>query len=152
VAYQAAAIQEALRRTVLPIVPDKISGGDKDKVTRARLLEARAAAGKVVRPAGARWAEIAAEARYFPAGAHDDQIDALAGAVRIAGAGVAAIAWQYGAWRCTNPACENLFAWEPSKPCPRCGTLAAAIYQNPEAPGYSGILQLREHLPPDGSR
>ncbi len=35
VAYQAAAVQEALRRTMLPIVPDKITGGDKDKVTRA---------------------------------------------------------------------------------------------------------------------
>jgi predicted phage terminase large subunit-like protein len=138
VAYQAAAIQEALRRTMLPIVPDKISGGDRDKVTRARLLEARAAAGKVVRPSGASWwAEFAAEALYFPAGAHDDQIDALAGAVRIAGAGVASISWQFGVWRCLNPACDKMFTWEPSKPCPKCGTRAPASYENPESLAYA---------------
>jgi predicted phage terminase large subunit-like protein len=152
VAYQAAAIQEALRRTMLPIIPDERTGGDKDKVTRARLLEARAAGGKVIRPVDAPWwSEFAAEALFFPAGAHDDQVDALSGAVRIGGTGATAISWQYGVWRCTSPTCDNLFTWEPSRPCPRCGTPAAATYENPEALGDSGIPQLHDHLPLDGS-
>jgi len=98
VSYQAAAVQEALRRTMLPIVPVV---PDKDKVTRARLLEARAAANKVVRPANVPewWMDFAAEATYFPAGAHDDQIDALSGAVRLAGWQADSINWQYGVWK-----------------------------------------------------
>ncbi len=43
VSYQAAAVQEPLRRNMLPIVPVK---PDNDKVTRARLLEARAGRGR----------------------------------------------------------------------------------------------------------
>ena len=62
-------------------------------------------------------------------------VDALAGAVRIAGAGVTSIAWQFSTWRCSNPACDTTFPLEPSKPCPRCGTLAAATYGNPEGLG-----------------
>ncbi len=93
VAYQAAAVQEALRRTLLPIVPVERTGADRDKVTRATLLAARAAAGKVLRPADAPWwPALADELRTFPAGAHDDQVDALASAVKLAGSGAASIA------------------------------------------------------------
>jgi predicted phage terminase large subunit-like protein len=141
VAYQAAAVQEALRRTMLPFVPVV---PDKDKVTRARLLEARAAAGKVLRPIEMRagpdgveheydpqwWLEFAAEALYFPAGAHDDQIDSLSGAVRLAGWQADSIAWQYGVWKC--PKCDHTYMWEPGRPCPKCGTRAAETYENPE--------------------
>lgn len=137
VAYQAAAVQEALRRTMLPIVPVV---PDKDKVVRARLLEARAAAGKVLRPVTklesgfeqdpAWWLEFAAEALYFPAGSHDDQIDALAGAIRLAGWQADTISWQYGVWVC--PTCQHQFMWEANRPCPKCGTRAAATFENPE--------------------
>jgi predicted phage terminase large subunit-like protein len=136
VAYQAAAVQEALRRTMLPIVPDKITGGDKDKVTRARLLEARAAAKKVVRPEDAPWwPEFAQEALFFPAGAHDDQIDALSGAVRLAGFSASSIAWQYGVWECRNPTCKHQFRHEKGRHCPKCGLQVPDTFENPEAAG-----------------
>ena len=135
VAYQAAAVQEAIRRTMLPIVPVV---PDKDKVTRARLLEARAAASKVVRPADAPpwWTDFALEATFFPAGAHDDQIDALSGAVRLAGWQADTIGWQYGVWKCVR--CEHLFSWEARRPCPKCGMPAPATFENPELLSYAG--------------
>jgi predicted phage terminase large subunit-like protein len=134
VAYQAAAVQEALRRSMLPIVPVV---PDKDKVTRARLLEARAGAGKVWRPANVSWwAELAQEALFFPAGAHDDQIDALAGAVRLAGFEAQSIAWLYDQWTCKNPACGWKFTFDPHRPCPKCGKPCPEDYPNPELLAY----------------
>lgn len=152
VAYQAAAVQEASRRTMLPIVPVTYEGKDKaDKVLRARLLEARAAAGKVVRPVEvdddnqehdpAWWLPLAAEALYFPAGAHDDQVDALASAVKLAGWQADSISWQYGVWHCVN--CQHPFVWEANRACPKCGTRAPAVYENPEmaAMGQFGSIR-----------
>jgi predicted phage terminase large subunit-like protein len=138
VAYQAAAVQEALRRTMLPIVPDKITGGDKDKVTRARLLEARAGAKKVVRPEDAPWwIEFAQEALYFPYGAHDDQVDALSGAVKLAGFQASSIAWQYGVWECVK--CKHQFHWEKGRHCPKCGLQVPDTFENPEMVAYGGM-------------
>ncbi|MCI4355102.1 MAG: phage terminase large subunit, partial [Thermoplasmata archaeon] len=149
VAYQAAAVQEALRRTMLPVIPVV---PDKDKVVRARLLEARAAAGKVYRPVipieGSEyaadpewWLEFASEALYFPAGAHDDQIDSLSGAVRLAGWEADSIAWQYGVWKCYN--CGHSYMWEADRPCPKCATKAPHTYDNPElaAMGQMGSVR-----------
>ncbi len=139
VAYQAAAVQEALRRTMLPIVPEsrnKVPGAKKntypDKVTRARLLEARARAGKVFRPAvdPPWWANFVAEAVVFPDGSHDDQIDALGGAVRLAGFEASTIGWAYGVWTCVK--CGHMFLHEAKRPCPKCGTLAPEVFENPE--------------------
>jgi predicted phage terminase large subunit-like protein len=49
-----------------------------DKPTRARSLQARMANGKIYFPRGAPWlAGLEAELLQFPAGAHDDQVDAL---------------------------------------------------------------------------
>jgi predicted phage terminase large subunit-like protein len=49
-----------------------------DKPTRARSFQARAAMGKVYLPHGAPWVtDLMAEMMTFPAGKHDDQIDAL---------------------------------------------------------------------------
>jgi len=49
-----------------------------DKPTRARSFQARAAMGKVYLPHNAPWvADLVAEMLTFPAGKHDDQIDAL---------------------------------------------------------------------------
>ena len=132
VAYQAAAVQEAMRRTMLPIVPVV---PDKDKVTRARLLEARAAGGKVYRPKEAAWwPEFALEASFFPAGSHDDQIDALAGAVRLAGFEATSIDWAYSVIQCAK--CQWKFVWEANRPCPKCGTKAPPTYENPELAAY----------------
>jgi predicted phage terminase large subunit-like protein len=49
-----------------------------DKPTRARSFQARAAMGKVYLPHGAQWVtDLMSEMMTFPAGKHDDQIDAL---------------------------------------------------------------------------
>lgn len=141
VAYQAAAVQEATRRTMLPILPIV---PDKDKVTRARLLEARAAAFKVHRPqctcpslehAVSWWRDFSTEASYFPAGAHDDQIDSLAGCLRLAGWDAASINWAYGIWTCER--CKHLFKWEAKRPCPKCSLPAPETFENPEGTGLA---------------
>lgn len=49
-----------------------------DKPTRCRAFQARAAMGKVYLPHGASWIpDLLAEMTSFPAGKHDDQVDAL---------------------------------------------------------------------------
>ncbi len=154
VAYQAAAVQEAARRTMLPIVPVEYKGKDKsDKVQRARLLEARAAAGKVFHPVYVDddnhehdpewWLPFAAEALYFPAGAHDDQVDSLANGVKLAGWQADSIQWAYGIWTCVNPVCRHQFVWEANRPCPKCGTKAPAVYENPEMMALGAFGSIR---------
>jgi len=129
VAYQAAAVQEALRRTMLPIVPVK---ADKEKTVRARLLEARAGQLMVFRPDPPPpwWDEFAAEASFFPDGAHDDQVDGLAHAVRLAGWSSESIAYAMGVWTCSK--CGHMFIWVAGRPCPSCGERAPAEFGDPE--------------------
>jgi predicted phage terminase large subunit-like protein len=56
-----------------------------DKVSRARLPEARARGGKIWRPRLARWwNDFARELAYFPESAHDDQVDVLSYLCRLA--------------------------------------------------------------------
>jgi predicted phage terminase large subunit-like protein len=82
VAYQAAAFQEALRRSLWPFQEVR---PERDKVSRARLLAARAEAGAVyVRKRAVWWDELEAEIMAFPNGRHDDQLDALAYALLLA--------------------------------------------------------------------
>jgi predicted phage terminase large subunit-like protein len=143
VAYQAAAVQESLRRTMLPIVPVV---PDKDKVTRARLLEARAAANKVIRPADAEWwADFVPVAEFFPDGAHDDDIDGLGGAVRLAGWQADTIGFAYGVWTCAN--CKHMFTWAAGRACPKCGTKAPDTFENPEAMSYGTLGQRMDEGP-----
>ena len=55
-----------------------------DKPTRGRSIQARAAMGKVYLPEKAPWVnDFTAELLMFPAGKHDDQVDAVAWAVRM---------------------------------------------------------------------
>jgi hypothetical protein len=140
VAYQAAAVQEAIRRTMLPILPVV---PDKDKVTRARLLEARANASKVYRPYKSDWwTDFSTEASYFPdPGSHDDQIDALSSAVKMAGWSADSIGWAYNIWTCLNPDCKHMFVFEPGRVCPQCGTKAPDTFINPETLSYGGLLE-----------
>jgi predicted phage terminase large subunit-like protein len=140
VAYQAAAVQEAIRRTMLPILPVV---PDKDKVTRARLLEARANASKVYRPYKSDWwTDFSTEASYFPdPGSHDDQIDALSSAVKMAGWSADSIGWAYNIWTCLNPDCKHMFVFEPGRICPQCGTKAPDTFINPETLSYGGLLE-----------
>lgn len=75
VAFQLTLFQEA-RRSGLPVQRVK---ADRDKVSRALPLAARLEAGSVSFLRGAPWVdELRRELTAFPAGAHDDQVDALA--------------------------------------------------------------------------
>lgn len=74
VQYQAAVVQELLRRTKLPVRGIR---PDRDKVTRFAPLEARYEQGQVVHCVGLpSWYED--ELLSFPVGRHDDGVDALA--------------------------------------------------------------------------
>lgn len=139
VAYQAAAVQEAMRLTGLPIQPLRPSMGTRtnsvfsnsapgqtvarDKVSRARLPEARGAAGKIYRPAGHTewWADFAAELAAFPAGAHDDYVDVLAYDAHMALQGMGNNpADAYGVtfcWKCTR----GYYDPDKTRACPFCG-------------------------------
>lgn len=130
VQYQAAAVQEALRRTLLPIralratrtarVGQKTLGGDK--VTRARLVEARAAAGKVWRPGAAVpwWPALASELAFFPFGTHDDQVDWLAYATHLAAQSATDWDSAYGLTECGS--CGRKYInRDGARACPHCG-------------------------------
>jgi len=74
VQYQKALVNE-LKKKGLPVRAIK---PDKDKVTRAMPLAAHYSSGKIFHPANAPWlADFEDELMAFPAGAHDDQVDAL---------------------------------------------------------------------------
>lgn len=87
--FQTSFVQMAIQAGLpaIPVYPDK------NKVTRAMGLAAKMEAGKVFFLEGAPWLlELEDELLHFPAGAHDDQVDALtyaavgptAGAVELA--------------------------------------------------------------------
>jgi predicted phage terminase large subunit-like protein len=79
IGYQVALIQ-ALRERGLPVEEVR---PDKDKVTRASAAGALYKAGKIYHRRGAEWLhDFEAELLAFPAGEHDDQVDALAYAAR----------------------------------------------------------------------
>ena len=80
--YQLSMIQAA-RREGMPV--QELSA-DKDKLARALPAAARMEAGQVLLPAEAEWLDaFRTEVAGFPAAKHDDQVDALAYAVRVAG-------------------------------------------------------------------
>ena len=150
VAYQASAVQEATRRTMLPVVPIEV---DRDKVTRARLVEARAMLNKVHRPKVPRevegsivyvdpewWADFATEVSFFPdPGSHDDQPDALSGVATMAGWSAESIGWAYGVYTCAQ--CGHMFMFEAGRPCPKCGRKAPEKFENPELASLGGLLE-----------
>lgn len=73
------------RNVYIPLATDNILKPIRDKMVRARPLQARMQLGKVTFPRGATWVDdFTREALRFPAGAHDDTIDSLAWAVHIA--------------------------------------------------------------------
>lgn len=84
IVYQAALIQ-ALQLRGLPV--ERVHP-DKDKVTRASQGGALYRASSIYHRRGAEWlADFEAELLAFPAGEHDDQVDALAYAARDISAG-----------------------------------------------------------------
>lgn len=81
VQYQAAVVQELMRRTKLPIRGIR---PDRDKITRFGPLEARYEQGQVVHVEGLPpyWQD---ELLSFPVGRHDDVVDAMAYAWQVIG-------------------------------------------------------------------
>lgn len=86
-AFKQAVVQDLRRRLIrsgisAAVVTVKPS---KDKVTRARLPASRAEAGLIYVDNTAPWTEkFVAECMAFPNAEHDDQVDALSGAVQLA--------------------------------------------------------------------
>ena len=74
VQFQAAAVQELLRTTTLPVRP--VHPGQRDKLTRFQPLEARYEQG-LVRHAPGLPEDFERELLGFPVAEHDDQVDAL---------------------------------------------------------------------------
>jgi len=66
---------------------------EKDKVVRANPWAARAEAGKVALVQGAWIGAFIAEACDFPLGDHDDQVDAVSGAVQMLTTGEVEVRW-----------------------------------------------------------
>lgn len=81
IGYQTALIQ-ALTRTGLPVLALR---PDKDKVSRAASAAARYRTHHVFHPTSAPWLQdFETELLAFPVGQHDDQVDALAYAAKVA--------------------------------------------------------------------
>lgn len=81
--FQLATFQELLDMPSLVGHTIRAARPDKDKVSRALPWQARAEAGKVALVDGPWVEEFLAEAAEFPEGRHDDQIDAVSGAVAM---------------------------------------------------------------------
>lgn len=83
VAFQLAAWQDLMREKELISHSVEAVPVDRDKVLRARPWAARAEAGKVYLVRGPWISEFLAEVEAFPHGQHDDQVDAVSGAVQM---------------------------------------------------------------------
>jgi predicted phage terminase large subunit-like protein len=74
-------ILSELKNTPLPLIP--IKPGHESKTARAESVAGWLEAGKVRFPSSAPWkAALIEEAMHFPAGAQDDQVDALVNAIQ----------------------------------------------------------------------
>lgn len=80
-----AAIQELRREPALANVTLRSINVTKDKVTRALPVASRAESGHVKMVEGSWIKDWLDEATVFPHGAHDDQVDAVSGAVQMIG-------------------------------------------------------------------
>lgn len=81
--FQMAAMQDIMRDQRMLLKDARPINVDKDKVTRALPWAARAEMGKVFIVAGPHVEEFIEECAEFPLGAHDDQVDAVSGAVQM---------------------------------------------------------------------
>lgn len=72
-------LQELRRETALPVIPCRPK---EDKITRLAAVSPLIEAGKLLLSSGASWlGEFEAELLSFPAGSHDDMVDALSQAL-----------------------------------------------------------------------
>ena len=82
--YQLSSFQELIRDSRLKSLAIFPVSVDSDKVSRSLLVSARAANGRLYYPRGAGWAEtLISEFVNFPAGRHDDIVDAVCGCVEL---------------------------------------------------------------------
>lgn len=90
-----AAVQQLRRRRDVVHVAFRGIPVDRDKKSRALAWATRAEEGKVALVRGAWITEFLAEALTFPFGKHDDQVDAVSGAVLMLGGGLSRrpVAW-----------------------------------------------------------
>jgi len=85
--FQLAAVQDLLRERTLAGIVIRGIPVDRDKVARALPWAARAESGKVALVSGQWINAFLDEICDFPNGAHDDQVDAVSGAVQMLGYG-----------------------------------------------------------------
>jgi predicted phage terminase large subunit-like protein len=78
-----AAFQELMREQMLVGITLRSVNVAKDKITRALPVASRAEAGKVKLVRGEWISDFLDEATVFPHGEHDDQVDAVSGAVQM---------------------------------------------------------------------
>lgn len=71
-------VQAAMRRLKVHCRIEPLSAAGQDKPTKAQPFQAKAAMGEVHIPAGFTGDEILKEYKQFPAGKHDDRVDAAA--------------------------------------------------------------------------
>jgi predicted phage terminase large subunit-like protein len=83
VAFQLAAVQELRRMPELVNVAIRDVHVDKDKVSRALPVAARAETGQMYLVRGTWNEAFIAEFTSFPLGPHDDQVDTISGAVSL---------------------------------------------------------------------
>lgn len=81
--FQLAAVQELMREPQMVNVAVYDVAVDRDKLARALPWAARAEAGRVALVRGEWIADFLSEVCNFPNGEHDDQIDAVSGAVQM---------------------------------------------------------------------
>ena len=93
IAFQLAAIQELYREPELVQFTLREIRPDKDKVSRAMPWQVRAQAGKVKLVRGPWVMRFLNEVAAFPEGSHDDQVDAVSGAVRMLGSSQFEMRW-----------------------------------------------------------
>jgi len=72
-------LNKRMRETRTFFSVERLKTGKRDKIARARPLQARLQQGMVLLPTGSEWAtSLKSEMLRFPAGTHDDQVDSLA--------------------------------------------------------------------------
>lgn len=76
-------VQAAMRRTKIHCRIEPLSAAGSDKATKARPFQAKASMGEVHIPTGFWGDEVLKEYKQFPAGKHDDRVDAAAHIGRV---------------------------------------------------------------------
>lgn len=93
VGFQLAAVQELLREPALVNVELAGITPERDKVSRALAWAHRAEQGRVALAPGPWNTTFLQEIADFPSGTHDDQVDAVSGAIALLGTAAPGVGW-----------------------------------------------------------